>query len=556
MKAPWKIFALALIITSLFVFGCSENEEGNANKPEPDTKAPTVLASYPPQNAMNVKRNGPFWILFSEPMNKESAEGAVTTDFGYFDSWNGDTLFLTPTELLQPSTEYQIIVQTDAKDLAGNNLAAPYGINFTTNSAQDSVPPTIVSTNPANGATDVPGAQNIEITFSEPMEVWNTQQAVTLSPEPDVVDFDWNGTTLIIQHTSFGSNTPVTVTISTGAMDLAGNHLAAQYSFSFTTAEDNTRPYLASANPANNSTGVSRDISSIRFTFSEPMDENSFDNVDATHLDARFIQLIQEDPSFDPSFVTITINPAHRLLPGCSYWVSFYNVTDQAGNVIDPNPTPYTFTTQGTKTYFPFLDPNKWWYLSDGSTEIREVQNYNSSTGYFEIASKDETGALWNIEKLRYSSTDNTIYHLGVVDYNGSGAVVTSMEWDDQIPYIKLPVESHLGDSWEINSTGTFSDYSGPTAQNYDLTISATAEIDHATVDLVSNELEGTFKDCAVFSVNGTITIYDSGGTPLDEQQVSMTLYLAPCVGTVMQMDFDPGQGTTDTTYIYNWETQ
>ncbi len=551
MQAVRRCLAFVFSLLVIFTLGCSENEE-TPEQPEKDTTPPTVTATFPEQGAPNVTRNGPYWFVFSESMNEESVEDAVTTSpsFGYFDSWNGDTLFITPTQLLEAGAPYTITIGTGAKDLAGNSLESAFQLAFTTTSEEDQTPPTIVSTVPEDGAENVAGAADIEITFSEPMSVWETQNAIILSPEPEEVDFEWNGTTLLIQHNSFGSNVQVTVTVTTSARDLAGNSLASDYSFSFTTAEDNTRPYLASASPANNATNVSRYTSSIIMTFSEPMDQFSFDNIGLEDLDARMMQLIQEEPEFEDA--TLTINVAHQLLPGCHYWVNLRDVTDQAGNLIDPNPTLYSFTTSGTMTYYPFLDPNKWYYRDeDDNYFTKEVRNYNSSSGYFEVADRDESNVINHVEKLRYSSIDNMIYHLGVADYGEDGDFVFSMDWSDPLPYLRVPVESHLGESWNLSTDGTVSTGEG---DSYTLTLTGSVQIDPYKVDIVSEELEGTFKDCIAMHLYVHIIIYD-GQTQKEEMNMHNIMYLAPCVGPVKLIENNLIESESDTTYIYNWET-
>jgi len=550
-----KTAMFALIGLFLFSFGCSKENEETPEEPAKDTTPPTILSTFPAQGATNVTRSGPYWFLFSEAMNEESVENAITiggTGFGYFTSWSGDTLFITPTGILPAGTEQTITIGTGAEDLAGNNLESEFALTFTTTSEEDNTPPTITGTVPADGATGVPGAKDIEITFSEPMMTWETQNAVTISPEPDDIDFEWENTTLVIQHSSFGSNVSVTVTISTQAEDLAGNNLASAYSFSFTTLEDNTRPYLVSTNPPNNATNVSQNLSTITMTFSEPMDETSFDNIGPTELDARLINLVQEEPEFDPTNTTLTINLAQRLLPGCTYWVKFLNITDQAGNVIDPNPTSYSFTTAGTMTYYPFIEPNKWYYYQGEDVGTKEIENYNPSNGYFEEVERDESGIIHHKEKLRYSAANNVLYHLGVADYDDNGDFEFSMDWDSPLEYLRLPVESHLGESWSISSSGTVATAEG---DSYTLTLTGTVQIDPYRTDIISEAIGATFKDCITVHLFVHIYIYD-GATQIEEMNIHNISYLAPCVGSVETIDIDLIEASSDTTYIYNWETK
>lgn len=67
------------------------------------------------------------------------------------------------------------------------------------------------------------------------------------------------------------NSTGYTATITTGAKDVAGNALAVNKVFAFTTAADTTPPTVLSTSPANNATGVAI-TATVKVTFSEAMD--------------------------------------------------------------------------------------------------------------------------------------------------------------------------------------------------------------------------------------------------------------------------------------------
>src|SRR5438552_13995981 len=75
---------------------------------------------------------------------------------------------------------------------------------------------------------------------------------------------------------NFAPLTTYTVTISTGAKDLAGNALTSDINWSFTTgvAPDTTAPVLGASGPANGDTNVPLN-EIITVTFSEPMDPST-----------------------------------------------------------------------------------------------------------------------------------------------------------------------------------------------------------------------------------------------------------------------------------------
>ena len=85
-------------------------------------------------------------VTFSEAMNQSSVQNAFTispTATGSF-SWTANTITFMPSSLTYATT-YEVIIGTEAKDLAGNHLQSPYTWSFTTVSPVDIEPPIIES---------------------------------------------------------------------------------------------------------------------------------------------------------------------------------------------------------------------------------------------------------------------------------------------------------------------------------------------------------------------------------------------------------------------------
>ena len=136
-------------------------------------------------------------------------------------------------------------------DVNGNDWVivteAPSNSSSPAECPPDSNPPTVFSTNPANGVSGVAAIQDVIIDFSEKMT--NTSTAgITISPSPGGESYVWsnNTTTLTILHNNFFDSTPYTVILDKMLVtDLAGNTLAVSaavtdsggdtYSFTFTT---------------------------------------------------------------------------------------------------------------------------------------------------------------------------------------------------------------------------------------------------------------------------------------------------------------------------------
>ena len=103
---------------------------------ELDTVKPAVVSTYPAAGDTAITVNTSITVRFSEPMNKATAQAALslvpTAAFsGYI--WQGDTLMTAAlAETLSFKKQYRISVNTTALDANGNQLAASYSGIFTT----------------------------------------------------------------------------------------------------------------------------------------------------------------------------------------------------------------------------------------------------------------------------------------------------------------------------------------------------------------------------------------------------------------------------------------
>jgi len=160
--------------------------------------------------------------------------GAVTADAT-------DKIFtFKPTAALALSTTYTATITTGAQDTFGNALASNYVWSFTTGASTCSgTVPTVITVSPLGGAVGVCGNTTVTATFSEPMSPPTINAATfTLSNgATGAVTLDGTGT--IASYTpsaTLALNTAYTAMITTGAKDLNGNALAANYTWTFTTA--------------------------------------------------------------------------------------------------------------------------------------------------------------------------------------------------------------------------------------------------------------------------------------------------------------------------------
>src|SRR5438477_79548 len=177
-------------------------------------------------------------------------------------SYTGVTASFTPAADLAPLTIYTATISTGARDLAGNALAADLVWSFTTGLIPDTTAPTVSATVPANAPTGVATSAQISFTVNEPKQASiptrrssNLKQGTT----PVAGTVSYTGVTAsFTPAANLAPLTTYTATISAGARDLAGNALAADLVWSFTTGliPDTTAPAVSATVPASAATGV------------------------------------------------------------------------------------------------------------------------------------------------------------------------------------------------------------------------------------------------------------------------------------------------------------
>ena len=316
----------------------------------PDSIAPDIIATDPSDGATDVVLNTLITATFSEPMD---AATITTSTFLVNDgsgniagtvSYAGTTATFTPAANLQQTNAYTVTITTGVTDLSGNALLADYIWSFTT--LTDNTPPTVDSTSPVDGATDIAVNAAVTATFSEVMDAATLTTSTFLIYDGALYKagtVDYIGLTATFTPTSdFDYNTTYEATISTGARDLAGNPVQADYDWMFTTgaAPDTTPPIVNATSPINNATGVAVDAT-ISATFSEDMD--------ATTIDASSFTLNNGATgtiSYNAISRTAACTPTANLSAGTTYTATITTgVEDSAGNPMQTD-FNWSFTTQ------------------------------------------------------------------------------------------------------------------------------------------------------------------------------------------------------------------
>jgi Ice-binding-like/Bacterial Ig-like domain len=239
-------------------------------------------------------------------------------------------------------------VTTGAKSLAGISLPADFSWTFTTGATVDTTAPFVTATVPANNATSVPINAAVTVAFSEAMNPFTiTPVSFTLSHGGVAVAgvVSYVGFTATFTPSSLlASSTVYTATMTAAAQDLAGNPLAFNTSWTFTTGVnlDTTAPTITATVPANGATTVPIN-QSVNATFSEAMNPLT--------VTTASLQVAGPSGALVPGIVSYalpshiaTLIPALPLASNTTYRVTVTNAAkDVAGNAFAG--ASWTFTT-------------------------------------------------------------------------------------------------------------------------------------------------------------------------------------------------------------------
>lgn len=308
--------------------------------------APTLIETAPASGATDVGLGTVLSLTFSRAMDTATVTLAPTPTFevGTLE-WNDErtVLVATPAAPLKASQGYAVALTGRAQNQVA--LAAGTQFTFTTAAPGDTQAPTLLSTTPGGGSTNVDVKVALVLAFSEAMNADSI--SVRLQPAFEVgaptLSADGRTATFGAAPEAFAPNTAYVVSVE--AADLAGNPLGGLKTFSFTTGAptvaDTTPPTVLSTTPSGGATGVSVNVLPA-FAFSEPMDPV------ATRAAA---QLAPAPPggctfTWDTSNALLTCGHVAPLVASTAYTFTVgAGARDVAGNPIADGGVSITFTT-------------------------------------------------------------------------------------------------------------------------------------------------------------------------------------------------------------------
>ena len=410
-----------------------------AGTPAPDTTPPTVSTRTPASGATGVAVGTVVTATFSEALDpatvnagtfelRDGSSALVAASVSY--NAAGNTATLTPSASLLASTTYTATVRGGAtdpriKDVAGNALAASASWSFTTAvaPAPDTTPPTVSTRTPASGATGVAVGTVVTATFSEALDP-ATVNAGTFelrdgSSALVAASVSYNAagnTATLTPSASLLASTTYTATVRGGATDprikdVAGNALAANASWSFTTAvapaPDTTPPTVSTRTPASGATGVAVGTV-VTATFSEALDPATV-NAGTFELRDGSSALVAASVSYNAAGNTATLTPSASLLASTTYTATVRGgatdprIKDVAGNALAASAS-WSFTTA-----VPSACPCSAW-----SSGVVPTVATSSDTGSVELGVKFRASVDGYVTGIRfYKGAGNTGTHVG-----------------------------------------------------------------------------------------------------------------------------------------------
>ncbi len=351
-RLPWL---LAMLLT-LALAACGGGKDPILGSDKLASMAPTVSAVAPLPNALNVSVNTKvITVAFSKAMDPTSLTSAsfalacpaatpVLGVVSYLASSNLATLTLPAATSLAPNTLCRASVSTAAKDSLGLALANDFVWTFSTGALPDNTAPQVSATINANGATGVAINTAVGATFSEAMDpatinasTFSFKQGTSAVPG----SISYAGLNAVFTPAAVLSpNTTYTATITSGAKDLAGNALANNYVWNWTTAAlaDSTAPTVTLVNPADAAVNVAIN-SSVNATFSKAMDPLTINTASFT------LAGVTGTVGFNEISRIATFTPAAPLANDTSYSATITSASkDLAGNALTTNKV-WTFRT-------------------------------------------------------------------------------------------------------------------------------------------------------------------------------------------------------------------
>jgi hypothetical protein len=285
---------------------------------------------------------------------------AATAVDGAFDEPSEDYTFTIPA---LADGGYMVQVRaTDAASPPNTNTEDQYANDSFT---VDTAAPAVSSTSPISGQLNVDLDAVVTATFSEAMDassITTSSFTLKIGVTPVSGSVSYNAGTYIATFTPDADlidDTTYTASLTTAVEDVAGNSLAAEYSWSFSTGETSA-PTVVSTSPASGEPDVVVG-SNVTATFSKAMDESTITAGSFT------VAGVSGTVSYNSGTYTATFNPDSNLAYETTYTATLTTAITDAGGTPLASTYSWSFTTEEESAVDPG-DAN-----GDGVVDILDV---------------------------------------------------------------------------------------------------------------------------------------------------------------------------------------
>ena len=224
----------------------------------------------------------------------------------------------------------------------------------------DITPPRVTAVSPLNGSVGVSLVATAVVQFSEAMDpatinttTFNMKVTGTGTLIPGTVTYTASNQRATFQpDASLPSGQSITITVTNGAKDLAGNALSPVFTSSFT-LRDEEGPHVTATTPANGAGNVSSTAPNISITFNEALDATTVNSNTITLRLSSSGEFVPGTVAYVAATRTATFTPTNALTQGVNYTVTAASsIKDVAGNALGAD-FQFTFSTGDTSA--PFL---------------------------------------------------------------------------------------------------------------------------------------------------------------------------------------------------------
>lgn len=330
----------------------------------PETAPPHLVANSPTSNAANVGTNALINLEFSEPLdiatvvpNIEVSAGGQPIAVMVALSNADKRVTVSPAAALMPGAQYTVTIGGGIADLAGLTLDNAGSFTFQTGNITDPTGPSVISVDPANGATGVPLNTLARLAFSKPVDPTSLLSGTIVlyadglsgaDAIPGSLSIAANGDS--VAFTPAAPLTPETAYCFyiNGIVDVEGHGLAQNnYNIScFTTGVSaaGAGPAVVSMSPASGSASVPLNAQ-IALTFSSPI--STVAAASGITVSASGIA-VPGTVSVSNTATTATFTPTSPLAGNTEYTVQAGGITDLAGNAAASFSGVFTTTASPT----------------------------------------------------------------------------------------------------------------------------------------------------------------------------------------------------------------